>query len=99
MTILHSLASTTLVITPLIFIVLLLIQLNVPLLNFFRTMAEIGNIDIELDPAISGNITYSVSNMPFDQLFDMVLTDNDLDKNIEGNSIRVFRKATEIERR
>ena len=68
--------------------------INVSLVDFFRMMAEIGNVNIVLDPDISGNITLRVYNIPFEQLFDFVLRNNDLDKNIEGNLIRVFHKAT-----
>ena len=68
---------------------------NVPLVDFFRAMAQEGGINIVLDPAIQGNVTLSVVKMPWDQLFNVVLRSHGLDKSIEqGNVIRVTLKKT-----
>ena len=68
---------------------------NVPLIDFFRAMAEIGDINILLDPAITGNITaLKVVKMPWDQLFDIVMLNYGLDRQIIEGTIRVARKST-----
>lgn len=68
---------------------------NVPLADFFRMMADIGGINIILDPAINGNISgLKVEKLPWDQLFDAVLLAHSLDKTVEGNLVRVALKST-----
>ena len=68
---------------------------NIPLVDFFRVMADVGGVNIVLDPTISGNIAaLKVEKLPWDQLFEVVLRNHGLDKSIEGNMIRVARKAT-----
>lgn len=67
---------------------------EIPLIDFFRLMAEEGGINIVLDPDIKGKISIKGEKMPWDQIFEMALVTNGLDKQIEGNLIRVTRKAT-----
>ena len=68
---------------------------NVPLIDFFRAMAEIGGINILLDPAITGNIAaLKMVKIPWDQLFDMVLLNHGLDRQIIEGTVRVARKST-----
>ena len=65
-----------------------------PLVDFFRLMAEEGGINIVLDPAVKGSLSMKVVKLPWDQVFEAALANNSLDKQIEGNLIRVARKAT-----
>lgn len=67
---------------------------EIPLIDFFRLMAEEGGINIVLDPDVKGKISIKGEKMPWDQIFEMALVTNGLDKQIEGNLIRVTRKAT-----
>lgn len=67
---------------------------DVPLVDFFRLMAEEGGINIVLDPDVKGKYTIKGEKMPWDQIFDMALVTNNLDKQVEGNVIRITRKAT-----
>jgi len=67
---------------------------NMPLVDFFRTIAEIGGINVILDPAISGNVNLKVVKMPWDELFEAVLKNHGLDKKIEGSHVRVALKKT-----
>jgi type IV pilus secretin PilQ/predicted competence protein len=68
--------------------------INTSLVDFFRLMAEEGGINIVLDPEVKGNISIKVVKLPWDQIFDAALINNDLDKQVEGNLVRIARKAT-----
>ena len=67
---------------------------DLPLVDFFRVMSEEGGINIVLDPKVKGNISIKVEKLPWDQIFDMVLVNHSLDKQIEGNLIRIAYKST-----
>lgn len=67
---------------------------DVPLVDFFRLMAEEGGINIVLDPDVKGKYTIKGEKMPWDQIFEMALVTNNLDKQVEGSVIRITRKAT-----
>jgi type IV pilus secretin PilQ/predicted competence protein len=68
--------------------------INTSLVDFFRLMAEEGGVNIVLDPEVKGTITIKVVKLPWDQIFDAALLNNNLDKQIEGNLIRIARKST-----
>jgi type IV pilus assembly protein PilQ len=57
-------------------------------------MSEEGGINIVLDPKVKGNISIKVEKLPWDQIFDTVLVNHSLDKQIEGNLIRIAHKST-----
>lgn len=67
---------------------------NVPLVDFFRLMADEGGINIVLDPAVKGTLSMKVVKMPWDQIFEAALLNNGLDKQIEGTMVRVAMKST-----
>jgi type IV pilus secretin PilQ/predicted competence protein len=67
---------------------------NVPLVDFFRLMAEEGGINIVLEPSVKGTLTIKVVKMPWDQIFEVALLNNGLDKQVEGSLVRIARKAT-----
>ena len=67
---------------------------DISLVDFFRLMAEEGGINIVLDPEIKGNISIKVVKVPWDQIFDAALANNSLDKQVEGNLVRIARKST-----
>ncbi|MBN2242197.1 MAG: type IV pilus secretin PilQ, partial [Acidobacteria bacterium] len=67
---------------------------ELPLVDFFRVMSEEAGINIVLDPKVKGNISIKVESLPWDQIFDMVLVNYSLDKQIEGNLIRIAHKST-----
>jgi type IV pilus secretin PilQ/predicted competence protein len=68
--------------------------INTSLVDFFRLMAEEGGVNIVLDPEVKGVITIKVVKLPWDQIFDAALLNNNLDKQMEGNLIRIARKST-----
>jgi len=67
---------------------------DMPLVDFFRTMSELGGVNIMLDPAVTGNVTLMVTDVAWDQLFNAVLINYGLDKKIDGSLFRVALKKT-----
>ncbi len=67
---------------------------NISLVDFFRLMAEEGGVNIVMDPEIKGTLSIKVVKVPWDQIFEAALTNNGLDKKVEGNLIRIAQKAT-----
>ncbi len=68
--------------------------IDIPLVDFFRLMSEEGGINIVMDPEIKGRVSIKVVKVPWDQIFESVLTNNSLDKQVEGPVVRIARKAT-----
>jgi hypothetical protein len=68
--------------------------IDISLVDFFRLMSEEGGINVVLDPEIKGNISIKVVKVPWDQIFDAALANNGLDKQVEGNLVRIARKST-----
>jgi type IV pilus assembly protein PilQ len=68
--------------------------IEMPLVDFFRLMAEEGGINIVVDPDVKGTISMKGEKIPWDQVFDMALATRSLDKQVEGNLVRITRKAT-----
>ncbi|NWG13710.1 MAG: type IV pilus secretin PilQ [Acidobacteria bacterium] len=67
---------------------------DISLVDFFRLMAEEGGINIVMDPEIKGTISIKVVKVPWDQIFDAALVNNGLDKQVEGNLVRIAKKTT-----
>ena len=65
-----------------------------PLVDFFRLMSEEAGINIVPDPDVKGTYTIKGEKIPWDQVFEMALISNGLDKQVEGNLIRITRKST-----
>ena len=68
--------------------------LDMPLVDFFRLMAEEGGINIVIDPEIKGEISIKVVKVPWDQIFEAVLANHNLDMQVEGTLVRIARKST-----
>ena len=67
---------------------------NISLIDFFRLMSEEGGINIVLDPGITGSLSIKVVKLPWDQIFEAVLVNNGLEKQVDGNLVRVATKKT-----
>ncbi len=59
------------------------------IIDFFRLISELENLNIVVDPSVHGTISIKVKNVPWDQVFDLALKNNGLDKVIEGNVVRI----------
>lgn len=67
---------------------------DVDLRDFFRLIHEISGLNVVVDPNVKGNLTIVLDDVPWDQALDIVLKNNDLDKQLEGNVLRIATKAT-----
>jgi type IV pilus assembly protein PilQ len=76
---------------------------DVDLKDFFRLIHEISGLNVVLDPNVKGNLTIVLDDVPWDQALDIVLKNNDLARQLEGNVLRVatvdtLRKEAEARR-
>ena len=67
---------------------------DVDLADFFRLVHEISGLNVVVDPAVKGSLTIVLDDVPWDQALDIVLRNNDLDKQLDGNVLRIATKAT-----
>ncbi len=67
---------------------------DVDLRDFFRLIHEISGLNIVVDPSVKGSLTIVLDDVPWDQALDIVLKNNDLDKQLEGNVLRIATKDT-----
>lgn len=67
---------------------------DVDLRDFFRLIHEISGLNVVVDPSVRGSLTIVLDDVPWDQALDIVLKNNDLDKQLEGNVLRIATKAT-----
>ena len=76
---------------------------DVDLKDFFRLIHEISGLNIVLDPEVHGSLTIVLDDVPWDQALDIVLKNNGLDRQLEGNVLRIatidtLRKEAEARR-
>jgi type IV pilus assembly protein PilQ len=67
---------------------------DVDLRDFFRLIHEISGLNVVVDPNVKGSLTIDLDDVPWDQALDIVLKNNDLDKQLEGNVLRIATQAT-----
>ena len=67
---------------------------NARLVDFFRAISELSNLNVLIDPDVRGTITINVEEIPWDQLFDVVLRSHRLEQSIDGSLVRISTKAT-----
>jgi len=67
---------------------------DVDLRDFFRLIHEISGLNVVLDPSVKGSLTIVLDDVPWDQALDIVLKNNDLDKQLDGNVLRIATKET-----
>jgi type IV pilus assembly protein PilQ len=59
--------------------------------DVLKTFAKITGLNVVIDPDVSGAVTVSLDNVPWDQCLDIVLRINRLDYAVENNVLRVAR--------
>jgi type IV pilus secretin PilQ/predicted competence protein len=59
--------------------------------DVLKTFAKITGLNVVIDPDVSGSVTVSLDNVPWDQCLDIVLRINRLDYAVENNVLRVAR--------
>jgi type IV pilus assembly protein PilQ len=62
---------------------------DVDLKDFFRLIHEISGLNVVLDPNVKGSLTIVLDDVPWDQALDIVLKNNDLARQLEGNVLRI----------
>ncbi|HVJ05533.1 MAG TPA: type IV pilus secretin PilQ [Candidatus Saccharimonadales bacterium] len=62
---------------------------DVDLKDFFRLIHEISGLNIVLDPNVKGSVTLVLDDVPWDQALDIVLKNNSLDRELQGNVLRI----------
>ncbi len=67
---------------------------DVDLRDFFRLVHEISGLNVVVDPSVKGNLTIVLDDVPWDQALDIVLHNNDLEKQLDGNVLRIATRAT-----
>ncbi|HEY1263183.1 MAG TPA: type IV pilus secretin PilQ [Terriglobales bacterium] len=76
---------------------------DVDLKDFFRLIHEISGLNVVLDPNVKGSLTIVLDDVPWDQALDIVLKNNELARQLEGNVLRIatvetLRKEAESKR-
>lgn len=67
---------------------------DVDLKDFFRLIHEISGLNVVLDPNVRGSLTLVLDDVPWDHALDIVLQNNSLDRQLEGNVLRIATRDT-----
>jgi len=67
---------------------------DVDLRDFFRLIHEISGLNVVVDPNVKGTLTIVLDDVPWDQALEIVLHNNDLEKQLDGNVLRIATKQT-----
>jgi len=62
---------------------------DVDLKDFFRLIHDISGLNVVLDPNVKGSLTLVLDDVPWDQALDIVLQNNGLDRQLQGNVLRI----------
>ncbi len=67
---------------------------NADLRSVLRTFADISGLNLVLDPAVGGTVDVVLTDIPWDQAFDIILRSNQLGYDVEGTVVRIAPLAT-----
>jgi len=67
---------------------------DVDLKDFFRLIHEISGLNVVLDPTVKGSVTLVLDEVPWDQALDIVMRNNGLNKELDGNVLRIATRDT-----
>ncbi len=62
---------------------------DLDLKDFFRVIHEISGLNVVLDPAVKGSVTIVLDDVPWDQALAIVLNNNGLECQLQGNVLRI----------
>jgi type IV pilus assembly protein PilQ len=65
--------------------------------DIFRLFHDISGLNIVVNPGVTGKVTLSLTEVPWDQALDLILKTNNLGYSQEGNVIRIA-KLTDLQR-
>lgn len=57
--------------------------------DFFRLVHEISGLNVVLDPQVKGNVTIVLDDVPWDQALAIVLKNNNMECELDGNVLRI----------
>lgn len=57
--------------------------------DFFRLMGQLANINVVVHPDVQGKVNLTVKDAPWEQVLDLVLKNQGLGKELEGNMMRI----------
>lgn len=63
------------------------------IIDLFRLMSEISGLNIIVNPGISGKVSLSVKEVPWDQALDLILKTQGLGYTVDGNVVRIAKLA------
>ncbi|HUR36563.1 MAG TPA: type IV pilus secretin PilQ, partial [Terriglobales bacterium] len=67
---------------------------DVDLRDFFRLVHDISGLNVVLDPQVRGSLTIVLDDVPWDQALAIVLNNNSLECQLQGNVLRIATTAT-----
>src|SRR6476661_6013482 len=62
---------------------------DLDLKDFFRLIHEISGLNVVLDPSVKGSVTIVLDDVPWDQALAIVLNNNGLECQLQGNVLRI----------
>lgn len=62
---------------------------DVDIRDFFRLIHEVSGLNVVLDPSVRGTLTIALKDVPWEQALAIVLQNNQLGKQLEGNVLRI----------
>ena len=62
---------------------------DVDLKDFFRLLHDISGLNVVLDPSVKGSLTIVLDDVPWDQALAIVLSNNGLECQLQGNVLRI----------
>ena len=65
-----------------------------PMKDFFRLMSDVSGLNVVLDPNVTGTVSLRLIDVPWDQALDVVLKNNQLAGQLQGNILRIATNST-----
>lgn len=62
---------------------------DLDLKDFFRVIQEVSGLNVVLDPAVKGSVSIYLNDVPWDQALAIVLQNNSLECQLQGNVLRI----------
>jgi type IV pilus assembly protein PilQ len=62
---------------------------DLDLKDFFKVIQEISGLNVVLDPAVKGSVSIYLNDVPWDQALAIVLNNNGLECQLQGNVLRI----------
>jgi type IV pilus assembly protein PilQ len=67
---------------------------DVDMKDFFRLIGDISGLNVFPDPNVTGSVTILARDLPWDQVLDVVLRNNNLSGQLQGNVLRIATNTT-----